>query len=86
MPVNDGKSDAIEQEISCFIKDLLTEQRATSEGNPLLWWTIILVRPSLEMGSDNFISTGRFQSNTLPIDLDIQQRVDRIVHFARVFL
>lgn len=60
MPGNDGQSDAVEQEISRFINDLLTEQCAMPEGNALLWWTIIIVRSSLDMVPNDFISSGRF--------------------------
>ncbi|OAL00003.1 hypothetical protein IQ06DRAFT_294373 [Phaeosphaeriaceae sp. SRC1lsM3a] len=86
VPGRDGLSDATEQEVSRFINNILTDKDATPETNPLLWWTIILVRSSLDMGPDNFISSGRFQSNILPMDLDIQQRIEGIVHFAKVFL
>jgi hypothetical protein len=85
-PGDAGEVGLVEQELHSFIHNILTDSTSGPETNPLLWWTIVLVRSSVEDGPDDFISRGRFRSNILPMDLDIQQRLEGIVHFAKVFL
>ncbi|KAH9859284.1 hypothetical protein J1614_012198 [Plenodomus biglobosus] len=86
-PGDGGKAGLVEQEIYDFIMNILTDTSATPKTNPLLWWTTVLVRLSLEAnGEEDFISRGRFCSNILPMDLNVQQRLEGIVHFAQVFL
>lgn len=82
-----GQFGLVEQAIYSFVIHVLTDTSATPKSNPLLWWTTVLVRSSLETsGPEDFISRGRFRSNILPMDLDIEQRLEGIVHFAKVFL
>lgn len=75
-----------EEEIYSLILKLLTDTNATPTTNPLLWWIAILVRSSIEQGSDDYISRGHFGRNILPMDLDIQGRLEGVLHFAKVFL
>jgi hypothetical protein len=85
-PGDAGQEGMVETSVYKFIANLLTDTSADPTTNPLLWWTIVLVRSSIETGPDDFISRGRFLSNILPMDLDIQQRLEGIVHFAKVLL
>lgn len=51
-----GEAGLVEQEIDAFLIRLLTDTSAAPETNPLLWWTVVLVRSSLETGPEDFIS------------------------------
>ncbi|KAF2175413.1 hypothetical protein K469DRAFT_756260 [Zopfia rhizophila CBS 207.26] len=85
-PGEDQDSGLVEQEIGSFILNLLTDTHATSRTNPLMWWMAVLVRSSLQQGSDDYISRGRFNRNILPMDLDARGRLDALLYYAKVFL
>lgn len=56
-----------------------------SEGrnNPLVWWAAILARSVWE-GQKDYISSGRFNMNPLPMDVEIIGRVDAIMHYGKI--
>ena len=77
------------EEIWASVQPLLTKallkEKSTARNNPLVWWVAILVRSAIS-GEDDFISSGRFNRNPIPMDLDIRGRVGAIVHYSKVFV
>jgi len=63
----------------------ILKMRSTARNNPLLWWICILARSAVS-GETDFISSGRFNRNPLPMDVDIAGRVQAILHYAKVFV
>lgn len=63
----------------------ILKTRSTARNNPLLWWICILARSAVS-GETDFISSGRFNRNPLPMDVDMAGRVQAILHYAKVFV
>jgi hypothetical protein len=73
--------------IQGFLTKLITDEFATAQKNPLLWWTSILVRSAISGDeTKDFISRGTISMNMLPPDVDIKGRIDAIGHYSKVLI
>jgi hypothetical protein len=63
----------------------LSKQRSTARNNPLVWWLAVLVRSAVS-GERDFISSGRFHKNPMPMDVDLGGRVQAMVHYGKVLV
>ncbi|KAH6972563.1 hypothetical protein EDB80DRAFT_743808 [Ilyonectria destructans] len=80
---NDDPGDALQ---GLFAK-ALTDRSAKAQSNLLLWWTAILIRSAIsEEGKEDYISRGKFSMNILPMDVDIRDRIEAIVHYSKVLI
>ncbi|KAH6972647.1 hypothetical protein EDB80DRAFT_758072 [Ilyonectria destructans] len=80
---NDDPGDALQ---GLFAK-ALTDRSAKVQSNLLLWWTAILIRSAIsEEGKEDYISRGKFSMNILPMDVDIRDRIEAIVHYSKVLI
>lgn len=91
-PGTHRRSRGLEQ-VSSAIQTLLLnglqQQGATVRNNPLLWWVAILVKSAVlssVSGEADFISCGRFVMNPMPMDLNLEGRVEAIVHYSKVLM
>jgi hypothetical protein len=66
--------------------ELITDPTATFRTNPLLWWVGVLVQSALQTDGDDYISRGRFDLNILTMDMDIQERLEALLHYSKVFV
>lgn len=59
---------------------------ATPSDNVVLWWVAILVRSALSGQEEkpDYISQGQFNMNILPMDLDLGERLEAIIHYSKV--
>lgn len=83
---NNRDPGPVEEAIRFLVRRLMTDPTATCHTNPLLWWIGILVQSSLSPGTDDFLSRGRFPLNILTMDMDIQERVEAVLHYCKVFV
>lgn len=71
-----------------FIIVAIDQWSPNSHDNPLLWWMSILVRSATSTlgyyGVDDFISRGGYTSNPMPMDLNIMDRVEAMMHYSKV--
>ena len=70
--------------ILSFPTKALVKKISTARNNPLVWWVAILVRSTIS-GEEDFISSGRFNKNPMPIDLDMGG-LGAMVHYSKVFV
>jgi len=82
----DRMSGPVEQAVLRLALEFVTDCHATCTSNPLLWWVGILVKSSLQIGADDYISRGRFNINILPMDLDIRGRLEGLLHYSKVLV
>lgn len=73
------------------IQQLLTKAlgkaKSTPRNNPLVWWIAVLARSAVSGDSDiDFISRGRFHRNPMPMDVDLRERLEAIVHYSKVLV
>lgn len=76
----------IEIRLKSLFTEWLTETNPSADSNPLYWWVTILVRSAISGGPDDYISSGRFSSNVIPMDLDIRGRLEAILHHAKLLI
>ncbi|KAK2684836.1 hypothetical protein QWA68_016170 [Fusarium oxysporum] len=61
--------------------------KSTPRNNPLVWWIAVLARSAVSGNSDiDFISRGRFHRNPMPMDVDLGERLEAIVHYSKVLV
>ncbi|PNH36350.1 hypothetical protein BJF96_g621 [Verticillium dahliae] len=63
----------------------MNRRGSTAQNNPLLWWVAIMTKSALEGGTD-FISSGRFNMNPMPMDLDLRGRAEALVHYGKILM
>ncbi|KAH6973282.1 hypothetical protein EDB80DRAFT_743065 [Ilyonectria destructans] len=63
----------------------LRKPKSTARNNPLVWWLAVLVRSAVSDDRD-FISRGRFHKNPVPMDIDLKERLQAIVHYSKVLV
>lgn len=86
-PIKAEKSmGLIEDALGSFFIELLTDTNATATTNPLSWWVAVLVRSALSQGPDDYISRGRFNSNLMPMDLDVRTRLEALLHYSKILV
>jgi len=76
----------VEAAVEELVAELITDPNATFRTNPLLWWVGILVQSSLQTDRDDYISRGRFNLNILTMDMDIEERLEALLHYSKVFV
>lgn len=65
----------------------LRKPKSTPRNNPLVWWIAVLARSAVSGDSDmDFISRGRFHRNPMPMDVDLRERLEAIVHYSKVLV
>ncbi|KAM5526470.1 hypothetical protein FOXYSP1_21130 [Fusarium oxysporum f. sp. phaseoli] len=65
----------------------LRKAKSTPRNNPLVWWIAVLARSAILSDSDiDFISRGRFHRNPMPMDVDLRERLEAIVHYSKVLV
>jgi len=71
---------------------------ANCQNNILLWWIGVLIKSAVETSEMeiqtgtashdvdglDFISRGRFANNHMPMDFDLNDKLDAIIHFAKI--
>lgn len=74
--------------IQQLLMKALRKPKSTPRNNPLVWWIAVLVRSALEGqdGPGDFISRGRFHKNPMPMDVDLGERLQAIVHYSKVLV
>lgn len=63
----------------------VSKPKSTARNNPLVWWLAVLVRSAVSDETD-FISRGRFHMNPMPMDVDLEGRVQAVVHYGKVLV
>jgi hypothetical protein len=63
----------------------LIQGRSTAQNNPLLWWAGVLVRSAVGRGP-YFISQGQRRRASLPLQIDLRERGDSLVHYGQVLV
>jgi hypothetical protein len=76
----------VEEAVAELVVELITDPDATFRTNPLLWWVGVLVQSSLQTDGDDYISRGRFDLNILTMDMDIEERLQALLHYSKVFV
>ena len=67
--------------------EALRKPKSTPRNNPLVWWIAVLARSAVSGDSDiDFISRGRFHKNPMPMDVDLRERLEAIVHYSKVLV
>ena len=67
--------------------EALRKPKSTPRNNPLVWWIAVLARSAVSGDSDmDFISRGRFHRNPMPMDVDLRERLEAIVHYSKVLV
>ncbi|KAL3584464.1 hypothetical protein FPOAC2_14244 [Fusarium poae] len=65
----------------------LRKAKSTPRNNPLVWWIAVLARSAVSGDSDiDFISRGRFHRNPMPMDVDLGERLEAIVHYSKILV
>jgi hypothetical protein len=82
----DRDSGPVEAAVEELVTELITDPKATFRTNPLLWWIGILVQSSLQTDGVDYISRGRFDLNILTMDMDIEERLEALLHYSKVFV
>jgi hypothetical protein len=82
----DRDSGPVEAAVEELVTELITDPKATFRTNPLLWWIGILVQSSLQTDGIDYISRGRFDLNILTMDMDIEERLEALLHYSKVFV
>ncbi|KAH8799363.1 hypothetical protein F5884DRAFT_120041 [Xylogone sp. PMI_703] len=88
-PINQSierEDGPMEAAVVRLLGELITDAHATFQTNALLWWVGILVQSSLHGGPDDYISRGQFTFNVLTMDMDIKERLEAILHYAKVIV
>jgi hypothetical protein len=65
-----------------LVKELIIDMNATFRANPLLWWVGILEQSALQTDRDDYISRGRFGLNILTMDMDVEERLEALLHYS----
>jgi hypothetical protein len=76
----------VEEAVAELVTELITDPQATCRTNPLLWWVGALVQSALQTDRDDYISRGRFDLNILTMDMDIEERLEALLHYSKVFV
>lgn len=76
----------VEAAVKELVTELIADPKATFRTNPLLWWVGILVKSSLQTDGDDYISRGRLDLNILTMDMDIEERLEALLHYSKVFV
>lgn len=76
----------VEEAVADLVTELITDPTATFRTNPLLWWVGVLVQSAVQTDRDDYISRGRFDLNILTMDMDIQERLEALLHYSKVFV
>lgn len=76
----------VEEAVAELVIELITDPKATSCTNPLLWWIGVLVTSALQTDRDDYISRGRFDLNILTMDMGLEERVTALLHYSKVFI
>ena len=63
----------------------LGRPNSTARNNPLVWWMTVLAR-SVVSDKEDFIGSGRFRNNPMPMDVDIKGRLGAMVHYSKVLV
>jgi hypothetical protein len=82
----DRDTGPVEEAVAELVTHLITDPAATFRTNPLLWWVGVLVQSSLQTDGDDYISRGRFNLNILTMDMDIEERLEALLHYSKVFV
>ncbi|KAI3571253.1 hypothetical protein IWW34DRAFT_675713 [Fusarium oxysporum f. sp. albedinis] len=70
-----------------LLMEALRKPKSTPRNNPLVWWIAVLARSAVSGDSDiDFISRGRFHKNPMPMDVDLRERLEAIVHYSKVLV
>ncbi|KAG7402659.1 hypothetical protein Forpe1208_v016978 [Fusarium oxysporum f. sp. rapae] len=73
--------------IQQLLMKTLRKAKSTPRNNPLVWWIAVLARSAVSGDSDiDFISRGRFHRNPMPMDVDLRERLEAIVHYSKVLV
>ncbi|KAH7112764.1 hypothetical protein B0J13DRAFT_461143, partial [Dactylonectria estremocensis] len=80
-----GGFDNVWVPIQRLLFNALSKPRSTAQNNPLVWWLAVLVRSAISNEKD-FISSGRFNKNPMPMDVDIEGRLQAMVHYSKVLV
>jgi hypothetical protein len=97
----DGLLDIIETQISglpegrkmmggcidALCRKWIQDPHPNSATNPLLWWLSVLTQSAHDTSTEhNFISSGRFATNIMPVDVDLMTHIEAIQHLGKVFV
>lgn len=90
-PLNTETSlELVENALLAFFTRMLTDTHPTAQSNPLLWWVAVLVRSALshaqEPHRDDYISSGQFNANLMPMDLNVRGRLEALLHHSKIIL
>ncbi|EGU89337.1 hypothetical protein FOXB_00146 [Fusarium oxysporum f. sp. conglutinans Fo5176] len=70
-----------------LLMNALSKAKSTPRNNPLVWWIAVLTRSAISGDNDrDFISRGRFHKNPMPMDVDLGERLEAIVHYSKVLV
>jgi hypothetical protein len=73
--------------IQQLLMEALRKDMSTPQNNPLVWWIAVLVRSAVLDDNDrDFISRGQFHKNPMPMDVDLGERLEAIVHYSKVLV
>jgi hypothetical protein len=75
----------VEHAVANLCRAWLCHRPATKANNPLRWWSVVLVQSALR-GEDDNISSGRFPNNILPMDVDLDTRIEALHHYGKILV